>query len=220
MQMTTEKLIRWAGLSAAAAGVLFIAVQMLHPHEVLPAVTTVRWAVVHGLTVTMCMLGLFGITGLYTVQVKESGWLGLVGYVMFSCWFLLAAALTFAEACILPLLATEAPRLAEGFLALSSGRTSEVDLGALAVVGGPVSAVLYLLGGLLFGLALVRARVISRGAAILFACGAVASLAAAVLPHDLARIAAVPMGLGLVWTGYSLRSRRGRAEQAKGGIVA
>jgi len=204
MQITVAKLTRWAGLSAVAAGILFIVVQMIHPHEVLPAVTTVRWAVVHYLTVLMCIFGLFGVTGMYIRQVKESGWLGLVGYLLFSVWLMLTIALTFAEACILPLLATHAPQLAEGFLALSSGGASQIDLGALAVAGGPVSAVLYLLGGLLFGIAMLRAGVLSRGAAGLLAFGAVASLAAAVLPHDLARIAAVPMGLGLAWVGYSL----------------
>ena len=32
MSVTTTKLTRWAGLSAAAAGLLFIGVQINHPH--------------------------------------------------------------------------------------------------------------------------------------------------------------------------------------------
>ncbi|MNR28532.1 hypothetical protein D3C85_1458600 [compost metagenome] len=131
------------------------------------------------------------------------GWLGLVGYLLFSLEFVLLTALTFIEAFILPLLTTDAPTFAEGFLGLSSGTGSKYDLGALVAVG-PVSAVAYLLGGLLFGIATLRAGVLSRWAAGLLAFGAVASLAAAVLPHEIGRIAAVPMGVGLIWLGYSL----------------
>ncbi|WP_271754638.1 hypothetical protein [Cohnella sp. JJ-181] len=189
-----------------AAGILFIVIQTIHPADVLSSVTTRAWAVAHYLTILMSLLALVGITGIYARQVDKAGWLGLAGYLLFSLEFALLMALTFVEAFILPQLG-DAPKFVEGFLALSSGKGSETGMGAL-VAAGPVSAVAYLLGGLLFGIAMFRARVLSRGAAGLLAFGAVASLAAAVLPHDLARLAAVPMGLGLAWLGYSLWSER------------
>jgi len=206
-KVTASGLIRWSGVAAILAGLLFIAIQMIHPADELPSVSTDAWAVAHYLTILMCLLALIGITGIYARQADNAGWLGLAGYLLFSLEFALLMALTFIEAFILPLLTTDAPKLVEGFLGLSSGAGSEMDLGAL-VAAGPVSAVAYLLGGLLFGIATLRTRILSRWAAGLLAFGAVASLAAAVLPHELGRLAAVPMGLGLAWLGFSLWSER------------
>jgi len=196
-------LIRWAGLSAAMAGILFVVIQPLHPPEVLSSVTTGAWLVVHSLTIAMCLFGLFGLAGIYARQVAEAGWLGLAGYLMFSLWLVLTTAFTFAEAFILPLLATDAPKFVEGFMGIFSGSASEVPLGALPAAA-PLSLVLYLFGGLLLGIATLRARILSRWAAGVLAVGAVSTLAGALVPHPLDRLAAVPVGLGLAWLGYSL----------------
>ncbi len=68
---------------------------------------------------------------------------------------------------------------------------------------------LYLLGGLLFGIATFRARILPRWAAGLLACsGPLASIVVALLPHQLERLAAVPMGFALAWLGYALWSER------------
>ena len=45
---------------------------------------------------------------------------------------------------------------------------------------------------------------LSRGAAILLIVAAAVTPLAALLPHALERMAAVPMGVALVWLGYSL----------------
>ena len=77
-------------------------------------------------------------------------------------------AFTFTEAFILPLLATEAPKFVESFLGLASGSAGEMNLGALAAVYTLVG-VLYMLGGLLFGIATFRAGILPRWAAGLLA---------------------------------------------------
>ncbi|OAS21554.1 hypothetical protein [Paenibacillus oryzisoli] len=205
--LTAPEIIRRSGLAAMLAGILFIVIQMMHPADTLSSVNTNAWTITHYLTISMSLLALVGITGIFVRQLEHVGWLGLAGYLLFSFEFVLLTALTFIEAFILPLLTTEAPTFVEGFLGLSSGAGSKFELGALVAVG-PVSAVAYLLGGLLFGIATLRAGILSRAAAGLLAFGAVASLAAAVLPHELGRIAAFPMGLGLVWLGYSLWSEK------------
>ncbi|WP_276352995.1 hypothetical protein [Cohnella caldifontis] len=211
MKPSASALLRLAGLSALLAGILFIVIQPLHPSETLSSVTTGRWAAVHDLTIAMCVFGVFGIMGVYARQVKEAGWLGLIGFLLMILWFVLTSAATFVEAFVLPLLTADAPKFVEGFLGLSSGAGSEIDLGPLAGAG-VLSAVSYLLGGLLFGIALIRARILSRWAAGLLAVGAVASLAAALLPHELGRIMAVPVGAALAWLGCSLWSeRKGKA---------
>lgn len=218
MKLSASMLFRLAGLSAVLAGILFIIIQPLHPPETLTSVTTGLWTVVHYLTIAMCLFGLFGIMGIYARQVKEAGWLGLVGFILFSLWFIFTAALTLVEAMILPLLTSSAPKFVEGFLGLASGSGSAVGLGALAGAG-ILSAVSYLLGGLLFGIAMLRARILTGWAAGLLAIGAVSSLAAAFLPHQLGRIAAVPVGLALAWLGYALWSeRRAKAEERLPGL--
>ena len=129
MKPTAANLIRWAGLSAMMAGILFVVIQPIHPPDVISSVTTARWAIVHSFGVAMCFLGLLGITGLYARQVEEAGWLGLAGFLLFSLWLVLVPGFTFFEAFILPLLAIDAPTFAEGFLGIftgsASGRVSE-----------------------------------------------------------------------------------------------
>ena len=201
--MNTKNLIRWAGLSAMVAGVIFVVVQPLHPPDVLSSVTTTRWAIVHYFSTAMCFLFLPGMTGLYARQVKESGSLGLAGFLLLSLFWALQAPFTFAEALILPPLATEAPTFVQGWLAVAGGPASGMSLGALAAVYTGVG-ILYLLGGLLFGIATFRADILPRRAAGLLTVAPVFAPVASLLPGELYRIAAVPMGIALAWLGYAL----------------
>jgi len=205
--ITAPNLIRWAGLPAMAAGMLFIAIQPIHPPEHLSSVTTAAWANVACLTVAMALFAQLGITGIYAKQVKEAGWLGLAGFLMLSLFWAATAAFAFAEAFILPLLATDAPQFVEGFLGIFSGASSEANLGFLPAAA-PVAGILYMLGGLLFGVATLRAGILPRWAGALLALGSVSTLAASLLPHPLDRTLAVPVGLALAWLGYALLSDR------------
>ena len=76
------------------AGILYIAIQAIHPLDVLSSVTTTRWAIVHYLSIVMDLLGLLGIAGLYARQVEKSGWLGLAGYLLFSLFWALSCGLS------------------------------------------------------------------------------------------------------------------------------
>lgn len=207
MQITTANLIRWAGLAAALGGSLYIGMQTIHPAESLAAVTTRAWAAVHGAGVVMCLLNLTGIAGIYARQTDKAGWLGLTGFVLLGLMWTLTAAFQFAEALILPLLAEDAPKFVESFLAISSGHTGEVDLGILPAVYA-LTGVMYLAGGVLLGLATVRAGILPRWAGGLLAAGTVAPLALSFLPHEFIRLAAVPVGVALVWLGAALWSER------------
>src|SRR5688572_6192360 len=208
MKITASNLICWAGLSAMGAGILFIAIQAIHPLDVLSSVTTARWAIVHVLPTAMCFLGLLGLVGLYARQVEEAGWLGLAGYLLFSLFWALTLAFQFIEAFISPVLATEAPKFVEGFLGIVTGAPSEINLGTLPAVY-MVTGLLYLLGGLLFGIATFRAGILPRWAAGLLAFGIVLPLLGSwLVPHPFDRIFAVPVGLALAWLGYALWSER------------
>src|SRR6476646_4747734 len=134
MKPTAANLIRWAGVSAMLAGIFYVLVGLFHPLETLASATTPRWIIVHALATAMCFFGLLGMAGLYARQVKEAGWLGLAGYLLFSLWFALTAPYTFSEAVILPLWATTAPTFVDGFFCFNDTATTEMNLGALAAL--------------------------------------------------------------------------------------
>lgn len=209
MKITTSKLIRYAGLAAMGAGTLYIAIQAIHPLDVLSSVTTTRWAITHYLSITMDILAVLGIAGLYARQVEKSGWLGLAGYLLFSLFWALSLAFHFIESFIEPMLATEAPKVVEGLLGMVAGQASEINLGAVPAVYMLTGIVGYVLGGLLFGIAMFRAGILPRWASGLLALGTILPVVlSSVVPHPFDRLFAVPVGLALVWLGYALWSER------------
>jgi len=207
MKITASNVIRCAGLSAVVAGLIFSVVGLIHPAHVVASVTTGRWTIVHLLTIVMAFFGLLGIAGIYARQVDKAGWMGLAGYLLLSLWFVVVTGFTFFEAFILPLLASDSPKFAESFLGIFTGAVGETSVGVLATVWS-LLGVVYILGSMLFGIATFRAGILSRRAAALLGLGAVASPAFALLPQSFAPLAAVPVGLGLAWLGYSLWSER------------
>ena len=203
MKATTSNLIRWAGLSAVVGGLIFAA--RIHPPDTLEAVTTSEWFIVHAVGVGMCFLVMLGITGIYARQVKEAGWLGLAGFLLLEVMWMLTGAFQFAEALIVPLLATDAPKFVESWLGIVTGSSGETNIGVLPTVYSATS-VCYLLGGLLFGTATFRAGILPRWAGVALAIGTVAPIGFSLLPHEFMRVAALPFGLALAWLGYALWS--------------
>ena len=206
--MSASKVIRWAGLAAVIAGALTIVTQILHPANDPSEVGTGSWAIAHYLFLGYFVFALLGLTGIYAKQVEQAGVLGLVGFLALFVALPLSTPLVFLEAAILPVLAGEAPQFVEGFFEVFAGPGSQTNLGAL---GGAFVVVLLLsiIGGLLFGIATIRAGVFPRWAAILYLVGVV-SIILAFLVGDLgARISGVVTGLAIAWLGYALWSERG-----------
>ena len=207
MTITTSLLTRAAGMSAVLSGLLYIVIQPIHPEENAATVTTTAWVVVAAMTIAMAVLGLVGASGIYFRQVRESGLPGLVGYLMFASFYLAVTAWTFVEVFVLPRIADEAPQFVDDFLGIPAGVSAQGDVGGLPLLFTVVSG-LYLVGGLVFGIAVYRAGILQRGAAALLAAGSVGAVAAAVLPHAVGRYAAVPVGIAMVWLGWSLWSEQ------------
>ncbi|HLZ26238.1 MAG TPA: hypothetical protein VKV73_02860 [Chloroflexota bacterium] len=215
MKITSSNLMRLAGSCAVPAGIIFAAIQPIHPPDVVESVTTTAWAIITPVKTAMCFLFLIGITGLYARQVDRAGWLGLAGFLMLIVSWTLQTAFVFAEAFILPLLAVSVPAFVDGSLGISYGHTGGVDLGALPTLYSVGVGIDYMLGGLLFGVATFRAGVLPRLPAALLAVAATLTPLAALLPHAQQRFAAVPVALALAWLGYALWSeRRVTASQA------
>ena len=88
-----------------------------------------------------------------------------------------------------------------------NGGTSPISLGALPTLW-TLTGPLYILGGLMFGIATFRARILPRGAAVLLALGTVLAPVAAALSLSAQPKIAIPTGLALAWLGYALMTER------------
>ncbi len=207
MPITNAGLLRWAGLSAIVAGICYGLVGIFHPLNIPASVTTPQWLIVHVLAMAMSFFGLLGMAGLYARQVEKSGWLGFAGYFLFSLWLALILGFTFVEVFVLPVVATAAPTFVAGWLGMFTGTASEINLGPLPLVW-TLSGPIYILGGLLFGIATFRAGILPRWAGVLLAVGTVIGPVAILFPPAYQPKVAVPVGLALIWLGYALWSER------------
>jgi len=204
MTITPNLLIRWSGIAAVAAGAIFIGVQINHPQLSATSIQTTDVYVRDSLKVLMAALALAGITGMYLHQVRKHGLIGLIGYVVFAVGYLGIMCVTFAAAYVLPEVATSNPGFVNDAIAINTGRgTVHGDIGAFATaikVGGFA----YLVGSLLFGIALYRARVLPRWASALLAVAGLATAALAMMPDSIYRLLAFPNGIAMIALGYSL----------------
>jgi hypothetical protein len=203
----TNQLLRWGGLSAFLAGICYVLVGVFHPPNLASSVTTIPWQVVHLLACAVCFFGLIGMAGLYARQAVKSGWLGFAGYVLLSLWLTLIMGFSFVEAFILPHLATSEPAFVQAWMGMFNGPAGTFDLGVLPTIW-TLTAPVYILGGLLFGIATFRARILPRWAGVLLAVSTVVAPVAVLLPNASQPKMAVPFGVALVWLGYGLWSER------------
>jgi hypothetical protein len=207
MQTSNANLFRLAGISAFLAGTCYILVGIFHPENALASVTSTRWGMVHVLACAMSFFGVLGLAGLYARQAVKAGWLGLVGFVSLSLWLMLIMGFSFVEVLILPHLAPVTPSFVDGWMGMFNGGESTIDLGFLPtlwMLAGP----LYIVGGVLFGIATFRAHILPRGAAVLLALGTLLAPVAGLLPLGAQPKIAIPTGIALAWLGYALWSER------------
>jgi hypothetical protein len=205
----TNRIVRWAGLSALLGGLCYVFVGIFHPANVPSSVTTTRWEAVHVVACAMCFFGLLGLAGLYARQARKAGWLGLAGYVLLSLWLVMIMGFSFVEAFVLPHIASVAPGFVQSWMGMFNSPAGTSDIGALPTLW-TLSAPALILGGLFFG-----------WAGAFLAASTVLAPIAAVLPNASQPKAAIPMGIALVWLGYALWSEK-RAEEPLGedaGIV-
>ena len=203
MSTTTNRRTAIAGFCAATAGAIFIGVQINHPSATVAHLLTTEMTVRMTAKVLFCALALVGFAGMFLRHRHQFGRLGRVGYSLLSVGFLAMLVQECIIGYYLPTIAHSKPvyvqHVLNGAMAhgVSSGIGAMQELFLIAGIG-------YSLGGLLFGIALFRAGVLSRWAAALLAYGTVSALSLAALPESFSRPFAVPTGIALIGLGISL----------------
>jgi hypothetical protein len=212
MNLTANRLTATAGLCAAAAGAIFVGVQINHPPADVAHLVTTEMLVRESAKVLMSVLALIGLTGMFLRHRTRFGVLGVAGFALLTVGYLAMFATECIVGYVLPTIAHSNPAYVQGVIDAAMGRSTSVDIGhmrALLLAMG----LGYSLGGLLFGIALFRARVVSRWASLLLAYGTVSALALAALPESFDRPFAVPTGVALIGLGVSLwRDQRRQSE--------
>ncbi len=198
--MSSSNLIRLSGLAAVGAGVLLVISELLYLVVGLGTTLSAETAASGSylfqqlLFLLAGILLLGGLVGFYASQSENLGTLGLVGFLIAFLGTTLTMGAFWDSTFTPPALAEEYPALVE------AGPPPFIEFGIT------VSFVLLTLGWLLFGLAVLRARVYPRVVAVLLMVGAV--LAFFPLPFS-----TVVFGLAVAWMGFTLLMGRGEAAQ-------
>jgi hypothetical protein len=204
MTITPTVLTRAAAVCAIAGGAIFAGVQVGHPDLDATSIQTTDVFVRDQLKVLMCALTLAGITGMYLSQIKRNGLLGLIGYVILAAGYLGIMCVAFLAAFVLPEVAPDQTQYVDDVIAANTGREDMVgEIGALNTVM-QVQGFAYVVGCLLFGIALYRANVLARWACALLAVGGVASVILGLMPDAFYRMLAYPTAIALIGLGFSL----------------
>jgi hypothetical protein len=202
MTITPTTLFRAAAAAAIAAGLIFVGVQIKHPHLDATSITTTAVMTRNSLKMLMTALALAGITGMYLRQVKQIGVLGLLGYLLFAAAYLSMLGTEFVAALVLPSIAQTSLGYVNDVIAIANNRPAIGDIGLMhpAIM---FTGLTYISGGFLFAIALFRANVLARWAAALLALGTLATIAVGLVPQY-ERLFALPTGFALVALGTSL----------------
>lgn len=202
MTLSNRRLGQIAGACLGAAGAIFIGIQINHPPLTLEFVGTAEFLVRQTLKAVMTVLVLVGVAALYTRHAGRLGVLGLVGSLLFSAGYLAMFSVEIIAGYVLPAIVRTSPGYVQDVLTAALGGTPTGDIGNVQVLL-TLSGIGYMVGGLVFGIALFRAGVVARWASALLAVATISTLALAVLPEAFNRPFAIPTGIALMGLGWS-----------------
>jgi hypothetical protein len=189
-------------MALVAAGMLMVVATLLHPSRETAATiiaSEVGLVAAHFVYTLAWLLVLLGLPGLYVSQRAGMGRLGLIGFLTaFAGTYLIAVGGNFGF--FAPVLAKEAPAVLDAI----------AQYWPVAVING-LAAIAFMIGYILFGIAMIRTATLSRWAGILVAVGAPAhllglgiSLLVSTAAWPVAILGSVSLGLGLGWSGYRM----------------
>jgi hypothetical protein len=158
------------------------------------------WIIEEGIFFAGLLLIVLAFPGGYLRQVKQAGRLGFVGFVLLWLGVLLAFCFSGVRITLWPYLAQFNPKL------LPSGGQGSIAGFLLWIL---LPGLLLILGDLLMGSAILRARVFPRWVGILFLAAGVISILTFILPPSGIGEILDPLSdafffLALAWTGYLL----------------
>lgn len=203
--MSSTTLYRASGLALLLGAVLVIVGLPLS--FVFPPDSPLALAMI-GVWTGGVVLAQLGGPGIVARQAKQAGWLGFVGYLLVgSGGFLLFSFFAVLDLTVFPYLDVHAPLASVQFFATNAA------VNVYAAVAGSLFGV----GGVLLGIATMRARVFPRGAGVLLILGVV-GLGGFV---NVFLSGAMLLGLvGLGWMGYALLTGKGAAEAVPQAVPA
>jgi hypothetical protein len=195
-------LLRWSGLALIAGGLLMAVATALHPSRETTATilqAEVRLVAAHVLFTLSSLLVLLGLPGLYGTESARMGRLGLAGFlVAFTGTTLVTVSGNFGF--LAPVLAAESPATIDAI----NVYPPVVALDAVAFGG-------FVVGFVLFGMAMARTATLPRFSGLLVAVGAPIqvfgfALGQTVSPAlwSFAVLGSVALGAGLGWPGYRM----------------
>jgi hypothetical protein len=193
---------RWSGLALVAGGLSMAVATALHPSQETTATilgAEGRLVAAHVLFTLSSLLVLLGLSGLYGTESVRMGRLGLAGFLLaFMGTTLVAVSGNFGF--LAPVLAAESPATIDAINAY----LPVVALNAVAFGG-------FVVGFILFGMAMAKTATLPRSSGLLIAVGAPSqvfgfALAQTVSPAwwTVAILGSVALGAGLAWPGYQL----------------
>jgi hypothetical protein len=196
------RLFRWCGMALIAAGVLMVVATLLHPSR--ETATTIvasepRLIAAHVVYTVGWLLVLLGLPGLCAAQRGRMGRLGLVGFLTaFSGTYLIAVTGNFGF--LAPVLAKQSPAVLDSINQYSP----------VVIING-LAAILFMIGYVLFGVAMIRTPTLPRWSGVLVAVGAPAHLLGFGIAQfvttaawPIAILGSLCLGAGLGWAGYRL----------------
>ncbi len=196
------RLFRWCGMALIAGGVLMVVATLLHPSR--ETATTIIASEVglvaaHFVYTLASLLVLLGLPGLYLSHRAGMGRLGLIGFLTaFAGTYLIAVTGNFGF--FAPVLAKEAPAVLDAI----------AQYWPVAVING-LAAITFIIGYILFGIAMTKTATLPRWSGVLVAVGAPAHLVAAGISvlvstaaWPVAVLGSVSLGAGLARPGYRL----------------
>jgi hypothetical protein len=197
----------WSGLSFLMAGLLFMAVSLVHaPHLTVATaqLSSPGWVLMHVLLMVALLLAFWGLVGLHIYQRERAGRLGLVAFALALCGTVLLAGSLFTEAFVLPLIAARGEALLN-----PSGPLFGAKLFTLPVL---IAGASFYLGYLLVGLATLRAGRLPRHAGLVLSIGAPLAILLRLLTpaSGIASIGVIAFSLGYMVLGYVLLAGPGR----------
>lgn len=190
--MSSSSLYRLSGISLLVGSILAIGGGILGLFTSDPASTiTISASLIQFVGAT---LGILGLPGMYARQAQRAGVLGLIGTTLMVCYILILG--TFGSALnvvVLPFIATHAPALAQ---------SEPPGLGLFLTIGGLLGAA----GGILLGLATMRASILPRWAGILL-MGSVIQCVGDFFQSPIANLGFLLVMIGFAWLGGALWSK-------------